>query len=313
MGGSPRDKQKRQQKHSAKRTAQARSKKPAKIDKPRPAAYQLPLFDRPSSFENFGETANYTKYCVYAISRIRTSNGQTSCTTLGTGFLAGRARLMTCAHVINSQEPGGDKHRDGDVYCIAQRNEDGTWYKSFIKPVLNETLFVYEDVDMAVIYLPDDFYTNDAGEYVQHPDRYLELARTPLGIGTDVGVLGYPMQAITFTPDGNDVDIGNLLIRADRGVINTRYIEASKVQYYDFTLSFNPGNSGGPIVDVKTGRVIGMVHGYNSVPIHVAKEMIPIDGGAPQEVLSVIRALYSKGLDSRNYLIYEKLHGLAFL
>lgn len=274
----------------------------------------LPDFSRQAVFHNYAELANYAKRSVFLIARFRKVNdNETRVTTLGTGFLIGNSRMMTCSHVMNNQESGGEPHEDGDLYMFIMRTEDGQMHQSApIELKMGETLIDYPKADAAIIYLPREFYFDDKGRMLHHPEDHLMLAKNPRNIGSDIGVLGYPMQAISFTPEGN-LDMTKVFIRGDKGIVNTRYAH-DDVYFYEFTVAFNPGNSGGPIFDIETGEVIAMVHAYRSVPIKFAKEPVPEDlqEELGTEVVSVVRSTYSLGLASQNYEKLAKDHDASF-
>ena len=274
----------------------------------------LPAFVHPLSFKNYAELVAAAKNNVFLIARLRkVDEKQTSVTTLGTGFLAGNARMITNSHVINNKD---DPHHDGDSYVFITRNENGQAHWSIISTLkMGETLFDFNKnkEDFAVIYLPRDFYFDNKGNVIHHPDDHLILSTKPYDIGTDIGVLGYPMQRISFDKTGN-LNINGVLIRGDRGVVNTRYIN-DRITYYDFTTAFYPGNSGGPILNIDNGKVIAIVEGYRSVPIHFAKEPVPEnlrEDLHAEEVVSAIRSTYSFGLSTENYLKLKDEHDISF-
>lgn len=281
---------------------------------------QTRLLKRPTSFSDYAELTQYAENNVFTISRLRDENGRVSSTTLGTGFLCGPGRMLTCAHVIDSKDDSNAKHADGDVYLFVMRSAApgfrDIYHRAFQTSILKDrTLFVDHQMDAAVIYLDESFYHDETGSLIRDPNDYLELARSEKRIGTGVGVLGYPMQSIGFTPDGSDIEMSGVLLRADAGVVNLSYKNKNGILYYDFTMAFNPGNSGGPILDIKTGEVIAYVHGYQSVPINMAKETIPEhmrENGEPVSVYTTVRALYSNGISALNLLPYEEKHDLKF-
>lgn len=272
-----------------------------------------PGFNRRKKFKGFKDLAEYAKGAVYLIVRIRESAGGTY-QVLGTGFLAGEQRMITCAHCINDSrsEDAMSHHADGDLYLFIQKDEDGGYHRYGMSDVKQGTdLFVYEELDIAVFELPAEFYMID-GEYFKHPGMYLELSEKSFNIGTDTAILGYPIPELSFGADGLP-DISNVHIRGDKGVVNTRYIKEG-VEAYEFTTPFNPGNSGGPILNSETGETIGMVFAYNPIAIDYRADTIPKDVvGNDEEVVvaSVIRTTYSIGVSSRNYTDIISKHKLA--
>jgi len=273
---------------------------------------QQALFELPNSFSSFADLAQFASSSVYIIARIRQEGESTRITTLGTGFLAGEHRMVTCDHVMNSE---GSEHHDDDIYLLAQRNHP-EWHRSFVRLKSGEDLFLNPENDSAILYLPDSFYYDESGNMIKDPKIHLRLSRAPSRLASDVGVLGYPMQQLLFQDDGSDVNIETMILRADKGVVNATYKDSNDITMTEFTMGFNPGNSGGPILDIMTGNVIAIVHGYQSLPIRAKVEHIPldmIDGGTKDEdVVSVVRALYSLGVSSVNLLGYENSHGLSF-
>jgi V8-like Glu-specific endopeptidase len=297
MGGNKTVKANRQRNRKTKQNSRRKDVK--SIDH---SEKSVSTFKRPVKFDTFAELVDFAKHCVYAVARLRVDGQSISCTSLGTGFFVGKNRFMTCSHVINNPESNGEKHVDGDMYCLIRRDENGTWHQSPNLLLKNdETLFDYPDSDMAILYIPDSFYSNGNGGYFLHPEHYLPLSKKQVNIGTEVGVLGYPMQQIGFTPDSK-LDISGIFIRGDMGIVNTRYYlngqsEEDKTHFYEFTMAFNPGNSGGPILDIRTGKVVAMVHAYKSIPIQLVIE---------------VRTLYSVGLDVHNYKQYSENHQIVF-
>lgn len=287
MGGSKLSKQKRRQNRTMKHRRKAKNgtQSLGKIEE---------SMLNTKEFPNFAATCTEVKKSVYIIARVRKEGDNTRITTLGTGFLCAPRRLLTCAHVIDNDE---NKHKKGDEYLLVQSDEYGNWHRSSVKLTRDKDLFVYHDTDSAVIYLPKSFYRKNSGEIIKSEDIHLKLSAKTFPIGTDVGVMGYPMQTIGFNKQ-KELDVSSIKIRADKGVINTGH-RSNGVTITEFTMAFNPGNSGGPIFHASTGEVIAIVHGYNSLPIRFIKEDLPGNlqkQVGQKEIISSIRALYSIGI-----------------
>jgi len=285
----------------------AKRRRPSPHKKPSsPAKIEQPIAP---TFNKFSDTCAHVKPSVYIIARYRQVGEKAELTTLGTGFLAGDARLVTCSHVIDNEN---SPHNDGDAYLLMQVDEYGAWHRAMVSVIRNKTLFTYPNVDAAILYLPDDFYVVD-GKPIKQRDQHLTLTRTVKPIGSDVGVIGYPMQEIKVSDTGIPQH-ESLHLRADKGVINTGHVTGG-VAFTEFTMAFNPGNSGGPIFDAETGEVTAFVHGYNSTAILYAKERLPVHQHAElgaTEVITSVRALYSIGICSNNLQQYAAKHGLSF-
>lgn len=123
-------------------------------------------------------------------------------------------------------------------------------------------------------------------------------------------MFGYPLQQVIVA--NNEINMNDISIRVDRGVLNSGR-RVGDVIVNEFTMAFNPGNSGGPIVDCDTGAVIAYVESYTSMPIKFAKETIPQElqkEMGTDHTITAIRALYSRGFCTTNLKAIAGMHGL---
>lgn len=277
---------------------------PKRAVKPSSQLFELA---KDEGFGSFAALCGRAKPLVYSITRMRPiSASEAVFTTLGTGFLCGEARFLTAAHVLQND---GAKHELGDKYLLIQKDEFGNFHRALIEPALDEDLFIYSDFDTALIHLPESFYEVD-GKVVKDRSAFLKLSAENRPLGTDVGVFGYPLQQLALSDD--DVDMTPITLRVDKGVLNSGS-RVNNVNTNEFTMAFNPGNSGGPIVDCRTGKVIAFVHGYNSIPTRFVKEEIPEnqrESLGTNHIVTALRALYSIGICTTNLKDLESRHGL---
>jgi hypothetical protein len=239
--------------------------------------------------------------------------------TLGTGFLCGAGRLVTCAHVI--EDPHGSdiarQHVDTDHYALVSHDDEGNWQYyigAFQKEV---TMFVDVSHDLAFLYLGENFYHAPDGAVVRDKREYIRVGRSPSLIGNQVGVLGYPLVKLEF--ESNDIQkpkLGDVILRADLGVVNARYAAAVDKVYYDYTMAFNPGNSGGPVFDTETGRAIALVQGFKTINIltrevDVPTTLTPVKYGL-ESYISNVTASYSVGIALFPLEAILSRHGVSF-
>jgi hypothetical protein len=286
--------------------------------------YQGPkLPQRPEYFRDFAECISWLKKCVFMVVRGRKIEleGKESINwiTLGTGFIAAPNRFITANHVINDPDENkgeGYRHKDGDKYFILKHDDENNTYGRILDLNLNENIFLYPDIDLAIIYLEEIFYKEGDTVFIDKND-FIRISKSFVPIGTDIGVLGYPLSNLTFMDqDFTRPNIGDILLRTDTGVVNCRYQMPDKTFAYEFTLAFNPGNSGGPIFDIKTGRLLSIVKGYKAIQIS-AKENIISDEASKQlktykekAFIEVLHATYSVGNATPSFVEIFQIHNI---
>ena len=77
----------------------------------------------------------------------------------------------------------------------------------------------------------------------------------PTVVGQSVGVLGFPLGPMTLAT-GNTLRV-NLHV----GIVSAIYEDPQRGNILWLDITSNPGNSGSPLFDTKTGTILGMIHG----------------------------------------------------
>ncbi len=276
---------------------------------------------RPEIFRSFSECVKWLKRSVYIIVRGKKVkvNGKNAINwvTLGSGFVGAPNRFITVAHVINDPEKGElFQHQDGDKYYLLRHDDEHNWHCRVFEPKINKEIFVYPEIDLAIIYLDKEFYQVGDKIFADKND-FIRISKEFLPIGSEVGVLGYPLCNLEFeNKDFSKPKIGNILLRADRGVVNCRYQTSQTNFLYEFTMAFNPGNSGGPIFDTRTGKVISIAKGYKVIRINERENIIPDEGMKKLKVykekafIETLNATYSFGFATPTFLGKFKEHNI---
>ncbi len=242
--------------------------------------------------------------------------------TIGTGFLAGPNKFVTCSHVIDDKKQKNEiaHHQDGDLYFFV-KHDDENQIHIHVAPyfVMGQNIFLYPDIDLAILILDDNFYEKDGHRY-KNKSEFIHVSQSFHLIGEEVGVLGYPLCELQFqNQDFYKPLLGKILLRTDAGVINCRYQSSPKKYMYEFTIAFNPGNSGGPIFDLHTGKLISIVTGYKSFVIQTIETPItpnmrtgiPIQKYSGESFVDVIRTNYSYGTATPSFAEAFQTHKIS--
>ncbi len=152
---------------------------------------------------------------------------------IGTGFnIREDGKILTAAHVVS----GADKIE----ICFTDNPS--------LKEKLYEACVIFKDVDADIALL--QILGFDRGEVLS-----LALPSYEAPTGTDVGLFGYPAV----------IDLG-FTVTYTKGVVSKHSVlPGSSVMTYQIDAGAYRGNSGGPLINLKTGKVIGILTGGDDV------------------------------------------------
>jgi S1-C subfamily serine protease len=247
----------------------------------------------PTKDRDFHTVAADVRHAVFSVHRHRPSgNGLFDITPLGSGFFVGSEVFVTCWHVIDGP---ASPHQEGDVYRLVN-NLDGT--SGIIHEVnggVGTDIHLYPDLDFAILISKS-----------KKDQAYLPISYADIPIGLDIGVAGYPLAQVSTDANGH-LTLGGVVYRVARGVATAFYktdldTGDGHPQHDRMILEVNfifvPGNSGGPIFDGRTGRVMAYVKGFRYHKIAERNEqcnLITVPEGLQQNYVAAVHAVYSIG------------------
>jgi hypothetical protein len=243
---------------------------------------------------DFKDVVSDVRHATFSVHRHRPlPNGQYAVTALGSGFFVSPEVFITCRHVIDSPQSA---HQAGDVYRLVN-NLDG------VHGILHE---VNGGIGVDIHLYPDhDFAIMLSKTKIDQP--YLSISYADIPVGADIGIAGYPIAELI--PDANGLmTLGGMVFRVARGVATAYYQTTvnsadghplTDVPVLEVNFIFVPGNSGGPIFDASTGRVVAYVKGFRAHKIRENAEqcqLMAVPTGLPPNYIGAVYAVYSIGL-----------------
>ncbi|SEL10140.1 Trypsin-like peptidase domain-containing protein [Roseateles sp. YR242] len=172
----------------------------------------------------------------------------------GTGFVVGDGKtIVTCAHVIPNPI-----EKDLAIQVPASGNASGT-------PQLRPVKLLRRDTtrDLAVLELEDG-----KPLVVTLPLAPVDDAAMAVREGSAVALLGYPLGTVLgvqlVTHRGIVASITKAALPAptsnnlsERAI---RQLRSGEMEFLQLDITAYPGNSGGPLMDIRTGKVVGVVN-----------------------------------------------------
>lgn len=155
---------------------------------------------------------------------------------LGTAFLVdGTGYFLTCAHTIQL---------DMDLAIVPTQpiNEWNNMTQERVNTINVEVAQFDTINDCALLKLKGDFTANVMPNMFGDPHK--------LPVGASVLYFGYPFG-----------DKGLHTLKASSSIISSKAINNNGTKHFQLDSMVHDGNSGGPLVDVHTGQIIGMISG----------------------------------------------------
>ncbi|TRX72580.1 serine protease [Carboxylicivirga sp. M1479] len=159
---------------------------------------------------------------------------ETNVEFLGTGFLVSRqGHIMTCSHIINPIDS-----------IVAIKVGDGQTFNPMTLTRVNfyEVTLVQNDAqhDVALLKLKSDIGAQVPDDIFGDTDQ--------IECGSSVALIGFPFG-----------DRGLHVQTIAHGILSSKVIDSSNVKLLQFDCMIHEGNSGSPLLDLRTNKIIGIV------------------------------------------------------
>lgn len=235
------------------------------------------------------------RHAVFAVVRFRPSKqaGLFDIMVMGSGFFVSSEVFVTCWHVIDSPD---SPHQQDDRYQLVG-NLGAVPISLPVGNVIGTDIHLFPDKDFAIMICK-----------AKKDQAFLSVSYADIPVGTEIGVAGYPLARLGTDQNGNP-DVKALVYKVAKGVatgvfrydidhgdghplLNTQVVEVNFL--------FVPGNSGGPIFESDTGRVLAYVKGFRTHKIREQPEQCwpttQVPAGLSATYLDAVHAVYSIGL-----------------
>jgi len=241
----------------------------------------------------FHEVVSDLRCVVFSVIRDRpNAAGTIDSAALGTGFFIKPDLFMSCDHVMN---PVAAPHQQGDSYrLIANLTGDDATVHSVKTPTIGKELALFPELDLAILQVQPST-----------DQRFVSICYQDVLVGHEIGVVGYPLATLGTDSAGNLL-LDGLIYRAGRGVITGRFSgdlngTAKNIPLLEVNFMFVSGNSGGPVFDPETGKVLGMVQGIQWFKIAeqlVKANQVPaqLSLAGPPMYFAPVLAVYSRAV-----------------
>jgi S1-C subfamily serine protease len=247
---------------------------------------------KPRSFE---KVVRDLRHVVFSVVRVRPLDAENvQFTVLGSGFFVSPTVFLTSCHVVNGRAAS---HQDGDSYHLVSSFGGSPPVIYFAKDARQgSNLHLFPDCDLALLIHSEN-----------REKPYAALDYADVYEGREIGVAGYPI-AVLQAVEGK-LTLEGFKFRVAKGVVTGAYItninfeggvELRGIPVIEVNFLFVPGNSGGPIFDAETGRILGFVHGYTTTKIRERVEQVTLIPDLPADMtgkyVECLSALYSLGI-----------------
>lgn len=194
--------------------------------------------DRKSEIEKVADA----RKSVVSLS-LRLSDGRVFKQNMGTGFFIAKDRLLTADHVVSSIERVTGAFPEGDVRTVAEKfSEDGETVAVLPVRVIGRD----PANDIALLFV-DTTYVSDSWKKLDIVP--ISISDEKISVGSRIALTGYFQEHLQpFTSIGTVGQFGTATMDGGVRIPNAVYCDLTTL----------PGNSGGPLISLETGKAVGM-------------------------------------------------------
>src|ERR1039458_2952173 len=259
--------------------------------------------------KNFAALVADIRHAVFSVQRFRPrTDGLFDITPLGSGFFVGSEVFVTCRHVIDGPL---FPHKDGDQYRLVNNLDGEHGFMHEVGGEIGKDIHLFPEDDFAVLI-----------SHSKKDQAFMPVSYSDIPVGMAMGVAGYPLAQATVDASKN-LTLSGVIYRISEGVANAVYrtdlnfkndVPMKDVPVVEVNFLFVPGNSGGPIFDIETGRAVAFVQGCRYPQVIETAEtcnLMSVPPGMSPQYLSAIYALYSVGITLPRVRVHLEKFGVT--
>lgn len=158
---------------------------------------------------------------------------------LGSSFIChSSGYLLSCAHTINLTDKLGVVVPN-NINAFNPMTQDRA-------NCIAVTIAQFDPTnDVALLKLPENHPAHAPNDIFGNPQAAV--------VGSSIACLGYPFASF-----------GQHNIKITSGIISSKILNKNRTKQFQIDAMIHDGNSGGPLIDLKTGKIIGVVSGRYS-------------------------------------------------
>ncbi len=220
------------------------------------AAHAGKNVDLQTEVESLAPTVTNAALPIVATSNLLDPNSPKLFVAIGTGFLIDReGHFITAAHVVDTKQVGGV---NVTLNAIVRQVDDSGMAQPFevIEKDADHDLALCGVRNFKVFPWGKSPTSGQVPQRTLHPFASLEIATTPTHTGRFVLLSGFPLGSLTPAVQFGMISATKVIYGMGTVPVG---VPKDTHELLQVSVSGNHGNSGGPVIDVQTGQVVGVL------------------------------------------------------